>query len=119
MIKLCRMPGSFVEGYNKVACIKAFRHITGLDLKEAKDAIELAAGGGAFELLDGTVLAPYDEQIGVLKAGGLMITGDTGKVKFILRSLKANAKMAIDCDENNLAILILDALDRFADNQKQ
>jgi len=119
MAKLCKMPGGLVEGYNKVACIKAFRQITGLGLKEAKDAVELAADGGVFVLPGKTAPAHDDEQINVLKANGLTITGNATKIEFILRSLRANAKMAIDCEENNLAILIIDALDRFGDNQKK
>ena len=119
MAKLCRMPGSFIEDYNKVACIKAFRHITGLDLKDSKDAVELAASGGAFVLRDKIVLRDCDDQIAILKANGLLITGSADKVQFILRSMRANAKMAIDCEENNLAILILDMLERFDDDRKK
>lgn len=119
MAKLCRMPGGFIEGYNKVACIKAFRRITGLDLKDAKDAVEIAAGGDAFVLRDKIVPRDCDDEIAILKANGLLITGSADKVQFILRSMKANAKMAIDCDENNLAILILDMLERFDDNRKK
>ncbi len=113
MARLVQMPGGVPDNYNKIACIKALREITGLGLKEAKDAVELALDGGAFALPGKTAPAHCDEQIDVLNANGLMITGNATKVAFILRSMKANAKMAIDADENNLAILILDALDRF------
>ncbi len=119
MSKLCRMPGSFPQNYNKVACIKAFRHITGLDLKEAKDAVELAASGEAFLLPGRKTPVNCDDQISILKANGLMITGNADAIEFILRSMKANAKMAIDCDENNLAILIIDVLDRFEENRSK
>lgn len=120
MSKLCRKPGaSSYDGYNKVACIKAFREITRLGLKEAKDAVELAAGGGVFVLPERMSTVNCDEQIDMLNANGLTITGDATKVEFILRSLRANAKMAIDIEENNLAILILDTLDRFEDNRNK
>jgi len=119
MAKLCKMPGSTSTTDQKVACIKAFRQITGLGLKEAKDAIELAMSGGVFLLPGKTAPSGCDAEIDVLNANGLMITGNANKVEFILRSLRANAKMAIDCEENNLAILIIDALDRFEDNRKK
>ncbi len=118
MAKLCRMPGGLSEGYQKVACIKAFRQITGLGLKEAKDAVELAADGGAFDLPGKTAPEHCDLEIKVLRDNGLMITGNANKVDFILRSLRANAKMAIDSEENHLAILILDTLTRFEEDRK-
>lgn len=119
MTKLCQMPGGVPEDYQKVACIKVVRHLAGLGLKEAKDAVEIAAGGDIVQLPGKTLPEHCDEELGVLRANGLTIIVDEDKVAFILRSMKANAKMAIDCDENNLAILILDALDRFADDRKK
>ncbi len=119
MAKLCRMPGGTPSNDQKVACIKAIRKITGLGLKEAKDAVELAMSGGAYVLPCKTAPSHCDAEIEVLNANGLMITGNATKVEFILRSMRANAKMAIDCKENNLAILIIDALDRFEDDRKK
>lgn len=119
MSKLCRMPGADHKNFDKVPCIKAFRQITGLGLKEAKDAVEAAESGGVFVLPGKTAPANCDAEIGILNASGLMITGNATKVEFILRSLRANAKMAIDSGENNLAILILDALDRFEDSRNK
>lgn len=119
MAKLQQMPRGVVEGYNKVACIKAFRQITGLDLKASKDAVELAAEGGVFILRGKTTPEHCDVELDVLKSNGLTITGNEGKVEFILRSMKANAKMAVDCDENNLAILILNMLEQFDNDRKK
>ncbi len=119
MSRLCRMPGGHPENDKKVVCIKAFRAITGLGLKEAKDAVELAMGGGAFSLPGKTAPVNCDAEIDVLNDNGLMITGNATKIEFILRSMRANAKMAIDSKENNLAILILDALDRFESDRNK
>ena len=95
MTNLIRMPGKLSQDYNKVACIKAFRFMTGLSLKDAKDAVELAADGGVFALPTKLPSLEYKEEMGILNANGLMITDGTDKVSFILKSLRANAKMAL------------------------
>jgi len=53
-----------------------------------------------------------------LNTNGLMITGSSNKVSFILKSLRANAKMAVDAEEHDLAILIIDTLQHYANDRK-
>ncbi|MDR3307954.1 MAG: 50S ribosomal protein L7/L12 [Coriobacteriales bacterium] len=61
-----------LEGFgdNKIAVIKAVRELTGLGLKEAKDAVE----GAPNTLLEGLDKAKADEAAGKLKDAGAAVT---------------------------------------------
>ena len=118
MADLIRMSGAMPQDYNKVASIKALRTITMLSLKDAKDAVEMAADGGLYTIPTGTPSLEFKEEMGILNSNGLMITGSDDKVSFILKSLRANAKMAVDAEEHNLAILIIDTLQHYANERK-
>ena len=61
-----------LEGYgdNKIAVIKVVRELTGLGLKEAKDAVEAAPG----KLMEGLEKAKADEAKAKLEEAGAAVT---------------------------------------------
>ena len=97
---------------NKVAAIKAVRAITGLGLKEAKDAVEDAMIGNAVSI--NTSFNPHDP----IHSGGLQDLKDMGfdlgdkntKTAIILESVKQAAILATKEDDYDLTKLLLNVL---------
>jgi hypothetical protein len=113
MAKLRISATGMAEGFNKVACIKAVRALTGIGLKEAKDAVESAMTGIVVEFkhIDPRRTVDTDpEYLESLRVNGLELSAGTNKVDFILAALKESAKLAADAGEEELAIAILGAI---------
>ncbi len=60
--------------YNKVAVIKAMRSLTGMGLKDAKDAVELAAAGTPFQFETGVFIADSLGEVEVIDENGFTVT---------------------------------------------
>jgi hypothetical protein len=109
------------ENFNKVAVIKAVRQLTGIGLKEAKDAVEEAMTGTVVIIKDGTphdstIASNYDSHDGIHDNGMELLFG-TSKTQFIVQAIRESAKMAADEEENELAILLLDVLRQHEANE--
>ena len=100
---------------NKVAAIKAVRAITGLGLKEAKDAVEEAMVGHIVSI--NTSFNPYD----TIHAAGLQDLSDMGfdlgdkktKTAIVLESVKQAAILATKEDDYDLTRLLLNVLTEY------
>jgi len=103
---------NYHQSNNKVAAIKAVRAITGIGLKEAKDAVEDAMAGRAANI-DST-FNPHDP----IHASGLRDLADMGfdlgdknvKSAIILESVKQSAILAAKEDDYELSRLLLNVL---------
>ena len=102
------------QNFNKVAVIKAVRQLTGIGLKEAKDAVEEAMTGTVVLIKNGT---PHDSTIASsndandsIHENGMELFFGTSKTQFIVQAIRESAKLAADEEENELAILLLDVL---------
>lgn len=102
--------------YNKVVVIKALRSLTGLGLKEAKDAIEaMVDNAGRPHLIEVTTTLSMNEllrcdEIKTLADGGFTPTNITTKRAVILGAIRSAAKMAINEKEHELAIALTNVL---------
>jgi len=103
-----RIPGQGVQ--NKVACIKAIRTLTGLGLKEAKDASERYNEQQSFEF-SGSLFLPHiatdqeiDNQFRILRAE-MVEVGDP--VYKLLEELRRIGAQALIQGEDELANEIL------------
>lgn len=95
-------PATYV---NKVAVIKAIRTLTGLGLKESKDASERPGVRQEFPLIlpNGTDNSQYDEQCRILRSEGV----EVGAVHKILQELRKLGSQALLQGEDELANEIL------------
>jgi hypothetical protein len=78
--------------YNKVACIKAIRYLTGMGLKDAKDASE-RPGVDQFFSIDNITPEVREEQYRILRADGYEIGPGVHKLIEELRKLGSQALM--------------------------
>ena len=62
------------NNYNKVAVIKAMRSLTGLGLKEAKDAVELAAAGTPYQFTTAVFISDSLGEVEVVDENGFTVT---------------------------------------------
>ena len=69
-----RTTRNFDSDYNKVAVIKAMRSLTGMGLKHAKDAVELAASGTPFQFETGVFMSDSIGEIEVISDNGFTVT---------------------------------------------
>ena len=93
-------PGTMI---NKVAAIKAIRNLTGLSLKEAKDASERPGVTQTFpinQIYGATTTREADEQIRILKSEGFDIVNPLGK---LLDQLREIAMQALKLGEDEFA----------------
>lgn len=97
----CPTTGSL---YNKVACIKAIRTITGLGLKEAKDATELPGIVQVFPVMHGISEQELENQYRILRSDRFEVGHS---VHIILNDLRELATKAIQQGEDELANEIL------------
>lgn len=89
---------------NKVNAIKAIRSITGIGLKEAKDACEAYGRLQHFEVAQQRDPGLFEDQCRILRNEGFIVNG----VKFkILQSLRDLASEALALGEDELANEIL------------
>lgn len=93
---------------NRIQAIKAIRNLTGLGLKEAKDASELAGVQQTFELIDYSIFSnpasEIENQVRVLRAEGFEVGHSVHKLLQELRNLAARA---LEQGEDELANEIL------------
>lgn len=119
MSRLRLSSGGLPESFQKVVSIKALRLLTGIGLKEAKDAIEAAMIGELVSIQDGyprdSEMTNYEAHTN-LKKNGLELVQGTTKIEFIIEAVKEIAKMAADEEEEQLAILLLDILRQHKEN---
>jgi len=102
------------EDFQKVPAIKAVRQLTGIGLKEAKDAVEEAMTGAVVVLEDkrphdSSAPAMYDA-VESLRTQGMELSSGATKTEFIIQAVRESAKLAADEEETELAILLLDVL---------
>lgn len=97
-------PPPFSGVADKVACIKAVRTITGLGLKEAKDACERAGVEQTFLTYPGLSGVGYREEIRILERSGFTI-GPTFDA--LLEELRMIGIKALKLGEDDLANDIL------------
>jgi hypothetical protein len=118
MSKLRLTRAGMPADFNKVAAIKALRLLSGVGLKEAKDAVEEAMTGAVVDL---TQTAPIDE-LGVqesirnLEAQGFEFINGKGKIPFVIEAIKESAKLAADEEDEELAMLLLDVIKQHREN---
>jgi len=102
------------EDFNKILVIKAIRFLTGIGLKEAKDAVEEAMTGVITIIEDGNPrelsTTTGDEAHENIRANGMELFNGTSKVEFVVQAIRESAKLAADEEETELAILLLDVL---------
>lgn len=96
---------------NKVMSIKAWRSLTGLGLKEAKDQVEAMLGG---EKIDANILnklssREVDEQISLLRENGIITSDATYRV-LLLAGLKQSVSVALSEGDYELASDIIEVL---------
>jgi len=89
---------------NKVAAIKAIRTLTGLGLKEAKDASERPGVQQFFPMVHGLTQTAIDEQTRILRAEGYEIGPS---VHIIIEELRQLGSQALLQGEDELANEIL------------
>ena len=112
-------PGSLPTDFNKVTTIKAVRQLSGVGLKEAKDAVEAAMVGDIVDLGDfasSDALAAGVESLRNLTAQGFEIVNGRGKIPFVIEAIKESAKLAADEEDEELAMLLLDVIKQHKEN---
>lgn len=96
--------------HNKVAVIKAIRTLTGLGLKEAKDASERPGRQQTFPLIlpNGTENPQYEEQCRILRSEGVDVGPSVQKILQELRKLGSEALLQGEDDlANDILQLVL------------
>lgn len=93
---------------NKVSCIKAIRSLTGLGLKEAKDASERPDRPQTFPIALGLSTSFFDEQCRLLRAEGFIVGGPAQQIIEELRQLGSQALLQGEDDlANEILQLVL------------
>lgn len=105
--------------YNKVAVIKAMRSLTGMGLKQAKDAVELAAAGTPFQFDTSIFLADSIGEVEVIDENGFTVTEVNANVSIVLTSVRQSAVFAANQGDNELSRLLLNVLIDFEQIQKE
>lgn len=113
MAYLTRNKNFEANGHNRVPPIKAVRSITGLGLKEAKDAVESVMAGATVEL-NHVFIDKHDamqvQAINELAGMGYDLRDRSQKSDVILESVKQCAVLATKEDDYELARLLLNVL---------
>lgn len=113
-----RTTRNFDTDYDKIAVIKAMRSLTGMGLKETKDAVELAAQGTPFKFSAGVFAVDGLGEIEVINKNGFTVTEVGANIAIVLESVKASAVFATNQGDNELARLLLNVLLDFEQIQK-
>lgn len=122
MAKLRLARGGLQDDFNKVAAIKAIRQLSGIGLKEAKEAVEAAMLGDLIDLSNNRPLSTPTSSIEahqILSEQGFELIQGTPKVEFIISALKESAKLAADEEDEELAILLLDVIRQHKENSER
>jgi hypothetical protein len=90
--------------YNKVMVIKAIRVLTGMGLKEAKDASEIIGAVQTLTLTSGNSDTYIDEQFSTLRSNGVEVSAP---VTVIIEELRKLGAMALSQGEDEFANEIL------------
>jgi hypothetical protein len=106
------------SNYNKVAVIKAMRSLTGIGLKEAKDAVELAASGTPFQFETGVFISDSLGEVEVIDENHFTVTEVNANVSIVLSSVKQSAIFSTKQGDNELGRLLLNVLIDFEQIQK-
>lgn len=109
-LRVTMAPGRTCD--NKVTCIKAWRTVTGLGLKEAKDAVE-AVMEGKPTILE-TSLAPDHPELrnalAVIQGENMVVSTQNTTKATVLRAVESAAKLSLDNGEYDLAIDLTEIL---------
>lgn len=119
MAKLRLTRGKTLNNFNKVAVIKAVRRLSGIGLKEAKDAVEAAMLGDLINLSYSKQINPSTPSVEahqILSEQGFELIDGTTKTEFIIAAVKESVKLATDIEEEELAILLLDVIRQHKEN---
>ncbi len=101
------------NNYNKIIVIKAYRQISGVGLKEAKDAVESAADGfpQEFKLQHITsTIERESESITNMADEGFTIGSANPKIEVIIEATKQSAILATNEGDAELARILLGVL---------
>ncbi len=101
------------NNYNKIIVIKAFRQISGVGLKEAKDGVESAAAGfpQEFKLQNlSTTIERESESITNMADEVFTIGSANPKIEVIIEATKQSAILATNEGDTELARILLGAL---------
>lgn len=110
------------EGFQKIPAIKALRQLSGIGLKEAKDAVEAAMLGELVDLSDmmpAESLTSSNEAHRILGEQGFEFVRGSTKTEFIIASIKECAKLATDEEDEELAILLLEVIRQHKENSER
>lgn len=115
-MKVSMAPGRRVD--NKVACIKAWRQISGLGLKEAKDAVEAVMENQpqVIEIVNKPDENVMRECLQVLRAEGMLVVTQSPVRDIALRAVETSAKLALENHEYDLAIDLTNILKKYNGN---
>lgn len=108
--------------YNKVKAIKAFRQLSSLGLKEAKDGVESAAIGIPYEFQLNNLSSTVDregEALTSLTEEGFTIGSVSPQIEVILEATKQSAIMASKAGDSELARILLGVLIEFDTIEKR
>jgi hypothetical protein len=101
------------NNYNKIVVIKAYRQISGVGLKEAKDAVESAADGfpQEFKLQNiSSTIESESESITNMADEGFTIGSANPKIEVIIEATKQSAILATNEGDAELARILLGVL---------
>ncbi len=101
------------NNYNKVATIKAVRAVSGLGLKEAKDAVEAAVERNEVvkvQISRHIESAVVNDCIKTIEQNGLALGYKSHRIDVVLEGLKQSAILCAKEDEFELSQFIMDAL---------
>ena len=119
MVKFRVTMANGAECHNKVAAIKAWRQLSGLGLKEAKDAVESVMHGDCLVL---QLNFPFQndpksaESLETLRREGMIVSSGGTHRHVVLRAIKSSARIALDNSEYDLAKDLIDVLERHESN---
>ncbi len=101
------------DNYNKIAAIKAFRTLSGLGLKDAKDAVEGAAKGIPYEFQINNTFSTAAKDTDVimqLTQQGFTVGSANPELEVVLEGIKQGAILAAKAGDSEFARIILNAL---------
>jgi hypothetical protein len=107
--------------FNKVAVIKAVRSVSGLGLKEAKDAVEDAMAGHKItvDIAPNLANVVIEDCVETIEMHGMSLSWKGTHTDFILKSVQQNAVLATNSDDYELAQLLLNVLTEYAKVEDQ
>ena len=106
------------QDFNKVSAIKALRQLSGVGLKDAKDAVEAAMTGQVVDLSTTAPVGEYADHDSLrnLTSQGFEFLNGKGKIPFVIEAIKESAKLAADEEDEELAMLLLGVIAQHKEN---